>query len=343
MVLNTDADMTVYPHRIYLEITRECPQQCLHCFGRLGQARENELTLNELKDLVRQMAEMGVKNLIISGGEPLVRPDIYEFLYFCAKNCLNKFLSTNGMLLNGPGLRAVRDTKTYLRISLDGISEETHDYIRGKGSFKKFLMVMSLIKEYKIDEVSINFTLNRINLKEILGLPCFLKDIGVRNITLGIIKPQGRAREHPELLIEPSAMPLVAERVRLISQSRNIQPFVNFRSDCDGSYCSAAVTKCGISADGSVTPCVFLGEYFRGGSIRRYPLKQLWAYDQTLQRIRNLEVNPACSSCSKFPELHGGCRARAAYFNNNDLGSPDPYCCQVQNQLRSNHCVDLKT
>lgn len=131
MVLNTDSDMIIFPQRIYLEITRECFQHCLHCFDSSGQVRDNELTLDELKDLVRQMTEIGVKNLIISGGEPLLRPDIYAFLSFCRKNSINTFLSTNGMLLSAAGLRTVKDTKIHLRISLDGISEETHDYVRG--------------------------------------------------------------------------------------------------------------------------------------------------------------------------------------------------------------------
>lgn len=212
----------------------------------------------------------------------------------------------------------------------------------GEGAFKKFMIVISLIRENKIENVSVNFTLNRINLKELLGLPCLLKDIGVRNMTLGIIKPQGRDREHPELLIEPSAMPFVSERVRLISQSKYIEPFDYFLRDYESFYCSAAVTKCGLCADGAVTPCVFLGDDFKGGSIRRYTLKHRWFYDQTLQRIRNLKVNRICSACLDFPEFHGGCRARAAYFNNEDLEAPDPYCCQVQNQLRRNRCVDLK-
>lgn len=318
------------PYRIYLDITNNCPHSCLHCYANSGKALEKELSLDELKDLVRQMIDLGVYNLIISGGEPLTRPDIFEFLYFCRENKLKTILLTSGILLNKRNTMVLKNLGIELRLSLDGISEKTHDFVRGKGSFQTVTKILDMLKK-ELDNISIHFTINRINVAELLNLPYFLNQLKIRDIVLSTIKPSGRVLEHPELLIEPSLTSLIKQRINVISKSKNIKIRTYPEKNWQGLSCPAAFAKCGITSDGRITPCVFLGKDFLGDSLRNYPLRYLWHNDKTLNKLRNLAVNDSCKNCLRLSINNGGCRARAMYFNGH-IEEVDPYCCEIKKQ-----------
>lgn len=320
-------------YRVYLDITNKCPNSCLHCYADSMFSCEKELSLEELTDLVQQMAREGIYNLVISGGEPFTRTDLFDFLWICKDNRIDTVVITSGVLLYRAKVETLRDTKTHLRISLDGVSESTHDYVRGIGAFKGFIETVKLVKQAKFDDVSVHFTLNRMNLKELLLLPSFLNEIGIREVTLSTIKPTGRTRQHPELLIEPALVPFARERIKLISQNKHII-FTHYKEKNWSNFsCPAAYAKCGITSYGRITPCIFLGPEFHGGSLRDKSFRELLEKDEQMMRLRNLSAGASCFACSKLADLHGGCRARALYYENNNLGAIDPYCCEIKKQF----------
>lgn len=317
------------PVRIYLDVTSFCPLNCIHCYADAKKEISNELTLSELKNFTQQIIELGIKNLIISGGEPLSRSDILDFLSFCYDKKIDITLLTNGVLIDSRISKALSDLSIDVRISIDGISERTHDYIRGKGNLKIVRNSLNTLKKAKVNRLSVHFTVNRININEILQLPNFLNELDIRDVVISTIKPVGRALCHPEILIEPSLVLLVKERLNTIYRNR----FINFRKHEDknwnGLSCPAANTKCGITAEGRVTPCVFLGKEYLGESIRNSPFKEIWETDNILKEIRTVKVNQQCSSCSCFDDFNGGCRARAIYYNK-EVDGIDPYCCELK-------------
>jgi radical SAM protein with 4Fe4S-binding SPASM domain len=315
------------PYRLYLDITSACPLNCLHCYANRGENSVAELSLPELKSLAWQMLDLRISNLVISGGEPLTRVDIFDFLAFCTESGLNVTLLTSGVLLESVMAKRISGLNIELRLSLDGISEETHDYIRGKGNFKIVLEKIEMLKSINFKKLSVHFTINRINITEILQLPYFFNRIGINNIVISTIKPAGRALIHPEILIEPSLALLVKERINTISKNK----FLNFHNyeekNWQGMACPAAFAKCGITAFGNITPCIFLGKEYIGGNVRDKTLAQLWNDDEILNRIRTLPLNKDCADCCDLFEYNGGCRARAIYFNRN-VSAVDPYCCE---------------
>lgn len=317
------------PRRIYLDVTNFCPLNCIHCYANSGSASDNELTLSELKNLIQQIIELGVKNIVISGGEPLSRSDIFELLSFCADKDLNTTLLTNGLFIDYERSKKLSDLNTEIRISIDGCSDKTHDYIRGKGNFKIVLKAIDNLKRAKVRKLSIHFTINRINIVDILQLPYFLNEINIHNIVISVVKPSGRALKYPDILIEPSLVLLVKERLNTIYRNK----FITFHKYDDknwgGFACPAAYAKCGISAVGRITPCVFLGDDYLGESVRNKSLKELWYGDSVLTKTRILLPNPQCSTCSCFSDFNGGCRTRAVYYNK-DICGPDPYCCEIK-------------
>lgn len=317
------------PYRIYLEVTRSCPLQCLHCYAEDSSGLYDELTLQDFERLANQMISMKIKELIISGGEPFLRPDIFQLIEIASRRGLNVTVLTNGVLINQQMAQAIKNFNIDLRLSLDGITSETHDFVRGKGNLEKVIEAIEIIKKEGIKILSIHFTANRMNIPEILRLPNFLFHLGITNITISTIKPAGRALRHPELLIGPDLMLLVRDRINTISKSRNLIFQAYKEKNWRGLGCPAAYTKCGISNDGQITPCVFLGDNYRGGSIRESPLEDLWLNDEKLNQIRNIPANIPCSNCSALPFQNGGCRARALYYSGS-INGKDPFCCELK-------------
>lgn len=321
--------MPIRPYRIYLEVTRACPLQCLHCYADAGPSRQEEITSQDFENLIRQMVDMNIKELIISGGEPFLRQDILQLFDIALIGGLKVIVLTSGILINRRIAQEIKNYDIDLRLSLDGITPETHDFIRGKGNLEKVIEVIRILKEENIKNLSIHFTVNRMNIPEILKLPNFLFDLGIRDVVISTIKPAGRALRHPGLLIGPELMLLVRDRINIISKSQHLNFHVYKERNWQGLGCPAAHTKCGITSDGRITPCVFLGEQFEGENILNYPLKYLWQHDSTLNALRNISSTDGCGGCSSHNNGNGGCRARALYYNGS-LNGVDPYCSEIE-------------
>ena len=126
--------------RVYLAVTHRCPLRCRHCYAATESTAPPELTFHEIEKLVQEMAAMDVRELTITGGEPFVRTDILDIIGPCLENGLRLTVLTSG-IVDSAFLGHVKQSDVELRLSLDGASEETHDYIRGKGNLKEILRI----------------------------------------------------------------------------------------------------------------------------------------------------------------------------------------------------------
>lgn len=318
------------PVRVYLDLTDVCPLDCLHCYAAQPRGDDgDELSLVELDHLFQEIAAFGVSSVVISGGEPFVRDDLCDVLSMCVDKGLEASIITSGLLVSPTTARVLKELDVGVRVSLDGIHSNTHEYVRGKGNFNKALKAVKLLKEVGLERLSVHFTVNRQNIPEIVQIPHFLKGIGIREVVISTIKPTGRAREHPELLIEPSLARLVKERIHTIARS----PYLRIRTYHDKTWsglgCPAAHTKCGITSGGRLTPCVFLGNEYEGGSTRDHSFAHLWQHDRQLMQLRNILINPSCGACAALADYNGGCRARALHYFRH-IREPDPYCCEMK-------------
>lgn len=123
-------------------------------------------------------------------------------------------------------------------------------------------------------------------------------------------------------------------RLRLAALARSpALNLVRFRDrGVKGFGCPAGRSKLGVTADGRVTGCAFLGSAGLGGSVREHPLAELW--ERQAVWGANLAVNATCRACPALPATGGGCRARALFLLG-DLNAPDPYCCALNRQRES--------
>ncbi|MBI2267280.1 MAG: radical SAM protein, partial [Armatimonadetes bacterium] len=257
------------PARIYLDVTNACPLRCLHCFSSAGNPLTGELSRREIGDLLDQIGAMKTPSLVIGGGEPLAREDIFDILDDCLKRGVPTEMVTNGVLLDSIAARRLAAMNMPLRLSLDGVSAETHDAIRGAGAFQGALRAATLLRGAGLSCLSIHFTVNRTNVQDLLKLPPFLHQLGIENVVISAVKPKGRAKDNPDLLISPKMAPYVRHKIALISLSSSAQ----VRQYCDKNWrdfgCPGGHLKMGIAAEGKVTPCVFLArECDRSANIR---------------------------------------------------------------------------
>jgi radical SAM protein with 4Fe4S-binding SPASM domain len=314
------------PSRVYIDVTNACPLRCLHCCSLSGEAWDDELTLAEIKDIIEQARDMAVKNLVISGGEPMLRRDLFDILEWGRAHDLGITLLTSGMLIDERSARSFAELGIRVKISVDGVSAETHDFLRGSGHFDRMVEALIIIKEASVADRSVHFTIHQKNAAEILELSEFLPALGIRNLVVGTIKPSGRAKAQESLLIPPAMYPYIKQKINELSRcgTVNIQSFTD--RDWEGFGCAATCNKFGITARGRATTCVFFGDEFLGGSIREQSLEKLW--EDYRARDVMFRPNDHCRACPGLPVSGGGCRARALYFLG-DINERDPYCCAL--------------
>lgn len=319
----------IKPSRIYIDLTNACPLNCLHCCTESGVPHSEELSLSAVNQLVDQVYEMRVNNIVFSGGEPMLRPDLHPILEHAAAKNLNITLLTSGILINRDWANFLASLKVRVKVSLDGVLPETHDFLRGIGAYKKLLKGLEYLVAAGVENLAVHFTVHRQNIRELTKLPNFLPKLGIKNLMASMIKPAGRAKSHSELLIPPVMVPYVKQKIEMLARSENItlQRFSDRGWKDFG--CPATCNKLGISSTGYVTTCVFLGSELLGRNIREYALSDLW--EQYITQKGTFVANEQCSQCPSLAAFGGGCRARALYYHN-DLNGTDPYCCALHQQ-----------
>jgi MoaA/NifB/PqqE/SkfB family radical SAM enzyme/GT2 family glycosyltransferase len=188
--LKDGADTSARPEYIILDITHKCNLKCNICEIRSDQSRE-ELTTDEVKDLIRQAREWEVKEFVLSGGEALLRHDILEILDFVKENEYHVGVLTNGIALDEFFMQKLSpyliSGTLSLSISLDALTADIHDEIRGaKGSFDKTLHSLRMLSELKKAHPDISFNTISIilneNLEELFPLANFLKSLNLNSI-----------------------------------------------------------------------------------------------------------------------------------------------------------------
>ncbi len=284
---------------LLLHITARCNLACRHCF--LGNAANEELALERVTSAVDEFEGMQGLRLMVSGGEPLLHREFDTLNDYVAGKDLRSVLLTNGTLLDEEKVARLRFSE--VQISLDGL-EPAHNYLRGEGSFRRSLAALKLLREAGI-QVSVATMIHRHNLEDLDRLQELLADVGVREWSLDVPSPAGRMGASPDLALGPAvAGPQLA---------RSYGGAIH--EPAPGYACGVHLMA--VMADGSLAACGF----FAGrplGSIEE-GLAAGW------QRKPRTTLQELDCSCEHVEDCRGGCRFRAAGYNN--AKSPDLCQC----------------
>ncbi len=331
------------------ETTRNCNLSCQHCRASADNGPfEGELGTEASFRLLDQIADVGKPIVILTGGEPLLRADIFDIARYGTGLGLRMVMAPNGTLITKEHARRMVESGIQrISVSLDGATRETHDRFRGvEGAYDGALRGIQLAKEAGID-FQINTTISQINLKEIPKIQELAIHLGAVAHHIFLLVPTGRgkylidkeidAQEYEDTLNwfydqrEKSPLQLKATcaphyyrilRQRAREEGRKVS-FESHGLDAVTRGCLGGVGFCFISHRGIVQPCGFL--QVNSGDVTQDSFADIWRGSKVFTSLRQYdELKGKCGEC-EYRRVCGGCRARA-YEASGDFMDEEPLC-----------------
>jgi nif11-class peptide radical SAM maturase 3 len=329
------------------EITLKCNLACQHCGSRAGHARNEELTTSEALDLVRQMAEVGIKEVTIIGGEAFMRHDWLEIARAISQAGMLCSMTTGGFGVSLDMARRMKEAGiSAVSISVDGL-KDTHDRLRGRvGSWESCFRTMSHLREVGIF-FGCNTQINRYSAPELPLVYERILEAGARAWQIQLTVPMGNAVENAAILLQPYELldlyPMLAEIAKRAQRDGlSLQPGNNIgyygpyerllrgRGEAWGFWqgCAAGLSTIGIEADGAIKGCPSLPTAaYTGGNVRDRTLHEIVENSSELRF--NLGAGTEhlwgfCKTCEFAQLCRGGCTWTSHVFF--DRRGNNPYC-----------------
>jgi radical SAM protein with 4Fe4S-binding SPASM domain len=305
----------------------------------------NQLTTQEALNLVDQIADLCKPVLIISGGDPLQRKDIFEIASYASSRGIRVVMSPSGSDIT-PGVigKMKASGVKMISISLDGSKPEIHDNFRGvSGAFELAMKNMSYARQGDLP-FRVNTTVTQHNLGDLSGILQLAAEVGAQEWDVFMLVPTGRGKVEMEISPSqyeetlqfiyntsrtspiPIKMTCAPQYMRVIAQrqqSEPIQPATHGGRHTGGRGCMAGNGFCFISHIGEVFGCGFLP--VPAGNIRHQSFKQIYQQSPLFVELRNHNLlKGKCGAC-EYKTICGGCRARALSIHKNHL-EEEPYC-----------------
>ncbi len=322
-------DQALRPIYVVWEITLRCDLACRHCGSRAGHARGDELGTEECLDLVRQMAELDVKEVTLIGGEAYLRDDWTEIVRAVKAHGMSCTMTSGGRGLTAERAREAKAAGLEsVSISVDGL-EATHDRLRGvEGSFRSAFQAFENLTRAGI-RVACNTQINRLTMPELPELLERIAAAGIHSWQIQLTVPMGRAADEPEVLLQPydllELFPLLARLKGRMQElgvrlwpGNNIGYFGPYESLFKGGMprghmasCGAGRSTLGIEADGAIKGCPSLPtEAWTGGNIRDASLRDIWERAGELRYTRDRTLDDLwgyCRTCYYADDCRAGC------------------------------------
>lgn len=337
------ADPVLAPMHMVWLATNACNARCSHCSSNSARRTPDELTTTEAARLFEDLADFGVLDLAVSGGEPLLRPDLLDLLQYARTLGFSTGVGSNGGKLNHRQASALAAAGLgRLQISLDGF-RDAHDQLRRwPGLFDRVLHSITIAMDAGL-RVHLCCTISSLNAHRLEEFVEFVAGLGVHRLNVSRYVPTGRGTDALDLgagawadVIRRCAS-LRADYAGLLDIVTHLaqQILVDPEVACMPGFrgCQAGAGQGCITANGQVLPCVLLP--IPVGNVRQMPFHEIWTGAPLLNRLRYREVlRGACGSCDLRSRC-GGCRA-VAYARTGDPFAPDHRCWLPGSAGRSN-------
>ncbi|MCB1758190.1 MAG: heme d1 biosynthesis radical SAM protein NirJ [Gammaproteobacteria bacterium] len=339
-------------------LVRRCNLTCKHCYSiSADKDFPNELTTEQVFSVMDDLKQFRVPVLILSGGEPLLRPDIFEIAHRAKAMGFYTALSTNGTLIDASNIDRIAEVGfDYLGISIDGI-EATHDkFRRMQGAFDASLKGLRLCRDRNI-KVGLRFTMTQDNADELPQLLQLMDDERIDKFYFSHLNYAGRGNKNrkDDVFLQTTrwAMDLLLDRALADARSGRKTEFVTGNNDADGVYMlqwvakhfperkahiqakleqwggnSSGVNISNIDNQGYVHPDTMWWNY-NLGNVKERPFSEIWQ-DTSDPIMAGLKVSPRsiggrCGECRHFNICGGNTRVRAMQLTG-DAWAEDPAC-----------------
>ncbi len=346
-------------------VTKRCNLKCLHCYAQATAAgAPDELSHEEGLDLLRDLKDFGVPVVLFSGGEPLMRPDLFDLVDKTVALGMRAVISTNGTLIDRDLARRLKDLGlSYVGISLDG-TEAVHDKFRGQpGSFNAAMAGVRHCQEEGL-KVGLRFTVSRLNYQEVPAIFDLVQEYDIPRICFYHLVYAGRGTK---LVAEALShgrtrelVDLICSRTRrLFDEDRQVE-VLTVDNHADGPYIYLKLLKenperaqevlellkmnegnntgrgigC-VSWDGEIHPDQFWRHY-SFGNVRRRPFSEVWTdlSNPLMAKLKDKRphLKGRCAACKWLSTCGGNFRVRAEALTG-DLWAPDPACYLTDEEI----------
>lgn len=327
-------------------LTERCNLACRHCYQKGEHPGETNLSAarevaGEVSDMVESWAEMYhiafSPSFNVTGGEPLLLPDIFDILEMLKGRGFHVYLLTNGTLIDARSARRLSGLVDGVQISIEG-PQAVHDAIRGKGAFLKACSgAEKLLAEHVF--VSLNTTLSSLNVAHLDDILLLGVGLGVRRIGFSRLVPYGRGEALRDKMLTRAQVRDAYAKIHTFDggpvEAATGDPIA---APMDGGTedageiafagCAAGVSGLTLLSDGTIMPCRRLPVAI--GNVRTDSMREVWTTSPVLNLLRERKAYTGrCGRCRRWAECRG-CRAIAyaysASIGKGDFLADDPQC-----------------
>lgn len=323
------------PRLVVLELTRRCFLECIHCRANSNQRlQECELSTAEWMRIIDEITSFSKPILILSGGEALLREDIFEIISYSSKKGLTPVLATCGISVTLDKIKKLKSAGIKrISISIDGKDAQSHDSIRSQeGVFEKAILTAKMLREENI-ELQINTTVTRQNVGQLTDILDLSKRLGAYSFHPFFLVPIGRAKD----LVDEEISPQIYEETLYWFYKRAKDSAIEIKPTCAPHYSRISIKEgrqlsggclggkyfAFISSKGLVQICGFLDVVC--GNVREDSFKTIWENSEVFNQLRDFnKYKGKCGEC-EYLRICSGCRARA-YAASSDYLGEEPNC-----------------
>jgi len=325
------------PSLVSWNITRQCNLTCAHCYrDARDRAEPTELTTAEGLTLIGDIAKAGFRVLILSGGEPLMRADLYDLIVAARSAGLRPVLGTNGTLITEGVARRLREAGlARAGISLDSADSSYHNALRGSPTaWEEAVAGMRACTAVGLP-FQINTTVTRQNQDQLLQITDLAAAWGGAGHHVFFLVPTGRGKDIADDMVEADRQERLLEA--LLTKQKEID--IEIKPTCApqfvriaerlgvthrfGAGCLAGRTYCVITPTGEVHPCPYLP--VSAGHLREQGFLAIWHEAEVFQTLRESPLEGLCGRC-RWSRRCFGCRARAYWASSGNFMAEDPWC-----------------
>ena len=307
----------------YIHITDRCNLKCKGCYSEDERCDKKELSFNELTKVVGNLKPLNLENIIISGGEPMIRKDLDKILELIKTELKpdNLIVITNGTVHNFDMLENIAPYVDVLSVSLDTYSSDCKAFLREDKIFDRIMEFIDRAKELYIT-LSILPTINHKNVDYINEYTKLSKKLGTNiSFSLFTVKPDA---ENREFVLTTDDLKKIVDYYRVNEIEVEDVPL----KDCLEGKCNCGTGEqlISVGTDGSLYPCHMLMEdEFKMGNLLEKDVMSLLVHNAKRKYKVEVDDMDGCKECEFKYLCGGGCRARA-YLYTDKITSKDPFC-----------------
>lgn len=333
------------PYLVALNLTKRCNLKCDHCYldaTTKAAGAHDELTTEECFRVIDQIAEVNKGCLlVITGGEPLVRPDILDIARYAVKLGFMVVFGTNGMLINDHMAKTLVDIGVMgVGISIDSLDPATHNAFRGvPGAWESAVAGIEACKRNGL-QFQVHFSVQPMNYRELPAAIDWAHQLGARVFNVFFMVCTGRGEELTD--ITPAQYEEVlgylidcqenyngmlirarcAPHFKRLAYEKDPNSPITKATGYMGGGCLAATNYARVTPNGELTPCPYMP--LSAGNIRQNSFSDLWTNSEVFDSFRYPQLKGKCGDC-EYSDICGGCRARP-YVDHGDWLDEDQWC-----------------